>query len=121
MPHIILHTNRAREKPEEIKQFFRELHLLLHHTAGIKLEHCKSRLLPVTGHLIGDGQTDQNFAHLEIRLLEGRPAEIKQKLGEQVLALLKKYFSSEENRHIQLSVELIDMQKSNYHKFPPLA
>ncbi len=121
MPHIILQTNRAREKPEETERFFRELHVLLHHTAGIKPEHCKSRMLPIAGHLIGDGQADQDFAHLEIRLLEGRTDEIKQKIGEQVLELLKKYFSGEENGHMQLSVEVIDMQRSNYHKFPPLS
>ena len=117
MPHITLQYKEKGEKVPELKSFFQDLHTLLHETAGIAYEHCKSRLIPVSNHLVGDGQGDQSFVHLEIRLIEGRPLEIKQKIGNQSVALLKQYFATTG----QISVELIEMQKSLYFKHPPLS
>ena len=120
MPHITLQHQDQNGRVYDFRRFFKQLHELLNRTAGIPLGHCKSRLLPIHDTLIGNGSEDQEFFHLEIRLLEGRSPDLKKRIGEGSLALLADMLGDDRSGRVQISVELIDMQKNQYFKFPPL-
>ena len=121
MPHISLQYHHLNDKTQDFRSFFHQLHSLLNQTAGVKTEDCKSRVIPVSDATVGTGPGDQDFVHLEIRLLEGRSAEVKQLIGDRVLELLKEKFGGAKNPSTQISVEIVDMARTGYFKFPPLS
>lgn len=121
MPHISLQYHDLNGKTYDFRHFFHQLHSLLKKVAGIKPEDCKSRVIPISEATVGTGPGDQDFVHLEIRLLEGRSPGTKRMIGEQVLDLLKTYFSRTGDPDTQISVEIVDMFRSGYFKHPPLS
>ena len=120
MPHITLQHHGLNGRGYDFRRFFKQLHDLLNRTAGIPHVHCKSRILPIQDAWIGDGNEDQEFIHLEIRLLEGRSPDLKKEIGDGALTLLTETLGDDRPGRVQISVELIDMQRNQYFKFPPL-
>jgi len=121
MPHISLQHHHLSGETYDFRRFFHQLHDLLNKAAGVKPEDCKSRVIPVNDVKVGTGPDDQDFIHLEIRLLEGRSPETKRMIGEKVLDLLMTYLGSTENPGTQMSVEIVDIARTGYFKFPPLS
>lgn len=119
MPQIILEysTNNAAEPDYAV--LFGEIHQLLHTVAGIRLENCKSRARLAEDFFIGDGNASNAFVHLQIRIIEGRSSEIKKAIGEKCLALLKRaYAKSVEALELQITVEVDDLIRDFYFKYP---
>lgn len=68
---------------------------------------------------IAKGDAENGFIHLELAFIEGRSEQIKTELGNQFLATLKNHFiTPDDNERIQISVEILDIKRSNYFKFP---
>ena len=82
MPHISLQYHDLNGKTYDFRHFFHQLHSLLKKVAGIKPEDCKSRVIPISEATVGTGPGDQDFVHLEIRLLEGRSPGTKRMIGD---------------------------------------
>ncbi|MFX1512941.1 MAG: hypothetical protein ACFFCQ_10170, partial [Promethearchaeota archaeon] len=70
-------------------------------------------------YLIGRGDSNNAFIHLEIKLLEGRSIDRKSQLGKELLELLKRKFpSSMKDLNLQITVQIIDISRSSYFKYP---
>jgi 5-carboxymethyl-2-hydroxymuconate isomerase len=66
---------------------------------------------------VGDGSEDNCFAHLTIRVKEGRPPEMLQRMGEAALELLKEHYAlSLERQRCDLTVEIHPMRRDSYFK-----
>jgi len=117
MPHITLEYTDNIDQPIEFRDLFAELHQVLASIAGISIANCKSRARCLDTYHIGEGKAGNAFVHLEVRLLEGRSAELKREIGERGLEVLKKHFArSLSDRDLQITLGVRDMQRQAYFK-----
>lgn len=95
------------------------IHMKIHSICNIPLKNCKSGISIIPNFYIGDGNRDSCFVHAEIRFLEGRKERLKQKLGEEILEILKKSFEkSLEELDLQITVLIEDLPRNYYFKHP---
>ena len=119
MPHLTLEYSPNVGVDADLAGLFRRLHEVLVETGGIRLENCKSRAYVARDFLVGAGGGASGFVHLDVRFLEGRPPELRQSLGREMLDILMERFrSSVEALDLQVTVEVRDMQRSFYFKHP---
>ena len=114
MPHIKLeHTENI--ELSRIKPIFNQLRIILMENAGVKEENCKCKSIYIPVYSVGNNSALRHFYHLEISLLKGRSEEIKQKIGQQSLEFLKKYFTDKNGEDIkQFSLEIREMNPEDY-------
>ena len=118
MPQITLQHSDELAINMNYEEFFSTIHNLLSDTADIDISNCKSRVIKVDNIYIGDGDPDQRFVHLEVKLLEGRSKQLKDRIGKKLLNELKQVFVDSGDRgSVQITVEIIDINRDNYFKF----
>lgn len=119
MPHLTLEYSSNVIVESDFAGLFGELHDLLADTGGINIGNCKSRAYIARDFFIGSGDEKSGFIHLEIRFLEGRPSEIKQMIGNKARdILIERFRSSVAKLDIQITVEVSDIERSFYFKYP---
>lgn len=119
MPQIKLEYTDNVKLENKIGKVFSEIHLVLNQTTGVKIDNCKSRAVCLSDYYIGNGEINQAFVHLEVRILEGRTPELKKETGRILLEILNNSFSFHENPDgLQITIEIIDMNKDMYFKSP---
>ena len=114
MPHITLeHTENI--ELNLVRDFFKQLRIILMDIADIKEENCKCRAILIPVYEVGKGDDLQNFYHLEISILKGRSQKTRQKIGQESLQILKEYFMGKDGKNLkQFSVEIREMDHSDY-------
>ncbi len=118
MPHVTLEYSANLPELASYTPLFSEIHTALHEIAGINLGNCKSRARKAEPFHIADGNAAHAFIHLNIEFVEGRSAQVKQALGSECLALLKRHYQARLNDQLQITVNIIDIKLDNYFKFP---
>ena len=119
MPQITLQfTDNIKSLPK-FNELFSEVHMAINAIAGIKIENCKSKAIQIERYYIGVGTNNKGFIHLEVKILEGRTAEIKSEMGKSLLQILKhKFKESISSLDLQITIEIIDILKNCYYKYP---
>ena len=119
MPQITLQfTDNIKSLPK-FNELFSEVHAAINAIAGIKIENCKSKAIQIERYYIGVGTNNKGFIHLEVKILEGRTAEIKSEMGKSLLQILKnKFKESISSMDLQITIEIIDILKNCYYKYP---
>jgi 5-carboxymethyl-2-hydroxymuconate isomerase len=117
MPHTILeYSDNILDSPD-LQPLWAKLHPALVATAHCRLQDIKSRAYRCEAFRMGDGDPGNAFAHLTIRLLEGRDPEALARIGTAALDLLKAHFGRTlAGRQCDLTVELVGMAKAGYFK-----
>jgi len=119
MPHLTLEYSANVTVESDLASLFHRLHEALVQTGGIRLENCKSRAYPARDFLVGSGSEGSAFVHLDIRFLEGRPAEVRQSIGQEARDILVEWFQfSVDTLDLQVTVEVRDIERALYFKFP---
>jgi 5-carboxymethyl-2-hydroxymuconate isomerase len=119
MPHLTLEYTAGLRPDIEFEGLFARMHDVLSDVAGIKKGNCKSRAIKLDRYLVGDGTSGEGFVHLDVRFLEGRPLELKEEVGLQLLAVLKQgYGSRAQQEDLQITVEIRDIERGAYFKVP---
>lgn len=114
MPHIRLeYTNNLGNI--DFQKIFSEIHSILATITDV--ETCKSRAIPLTNYYIGKDNNNHAFIHVELKLLAGRSLAIKQQIGEQIMAVLKKNLKIPSNLNLQVTLEICDIDNLTYLKF----
>lgn len=114
MPQITLEHSNHFDAAD-----FRALALEIHHLCvehvGATLASCKTRIVRADNLVIEDGSPEHAMVHCDLRILSGRSPEQKLALGKAVqdamVAALTQYDGPR-----QISVEVTDLDKPNYHK-----
>ena len=75
----------------------------------------KTRIAKLSDYRIGLDSTGRAFAHVELRLMAGRTAEVKKELSDRIAAVLKAHIPAQA-LDVQLSVDIVDMDKPSYFK-----
>lgn len=119
MPHLTLEYSANVVVDSDFTDLFRRLHAVLAQTGGIRLENCKSRAYVAREFFIGSGAQGSGFVHLDIRFLEGRSDEIRRAIGQETIDALRAWFrTSAEKLDLQITVEVRDIERSFYFKYP---
>ena len=119
MPIITLEYTSNLPDRVDFTDLFSRIHRVLHETGGIRLDNCKSRARQVDEYYIGDGHPLNAFAQLTVRFVEGRSDEVKARIGERCLEILKQaYPVSVARLDVQITVEVGDIRLAGYFKYP---
>jgi len=119
MPQLTLEYTANVDQEIVVDDLFARLHQVLVDVGGLPIGNCKSRAVRLEDYYIAGGGPRNAFAHLTIRLLEGRSIELKQEIGRASLRVLGQYFApSSANLDLQLTVELHDIERATYFKIP---
>ncbi len=119
MPQLTLEhsANLELQRCVALDQLLGRLHRVLHDVGGIDLAKCKSRAVSREDFVVGDGNPSHAFVHLEARLLDGRPPELRQRIGEALVALLTDALTPFAGGFaLQVTVELVEMPQADYFK-----
>ncbi len=116
MPQIVVDFSANLAGAFDARGFALKLHDALVEIAGAHVESCKSRLVRRDDMVIGGGEFERGMIHADIRILPGRSAEQKSRLGEAALELLAGSLSKPQGFHVQLSVEIGELDGDDYHK-----
>lgn len=115
MPHCVLEYSANIKDSIDYPQFSKRLHALLSSTGHIDPARLKSRRVIHSDFYIGDGAVENAFVYLQVSLLSGRPAEVRQALGKQALDLLLEFFpQSQRDLNCSVTVEMREMDSSTH-------
>lgn len=117
MPHLRL--EHSSDLPAEVasEALLLELHGILAREGEIPIANCKSRAFECRRFAVGDGSGEESFVHLDVSFLEGRPDEVRRRVGEALLDRLVSAYRAEE-RALQVTVEVRDIERRGYFKYP---
>lgn len=76
----------------------------------------KSRFVLVDSFAIGTAPAQRAFVHAQLRMLSGRSPEAKKDLTERIAVVLRRLTPKPAGVMVQLSVELVDMDRPSYVK-----
>jgi 5-carboxymethyl-2-hydroxymuconate isomerase len=75
----------------------------------------KTRIAKLSDYRIGLNSAGRAFAHVQLRLMAGRTPEVKKELSDRIAAVLKAQIPAQTS-DVQLSVDIVDMDKPSYFK-----
>lgn len=117
MPHIILEFSDNILDDADLIHLFEELHELLVDTHGCEMRELKSRAYLLDHYRVGDGSDCNAFAHLTIRVREGRPAGLLEAMGAAALEILKAHYGRAlSEQQCDLTVEICQVPTGCYFK-----
>ncbi len=116
MPHLIVEYSRnLADFPEA--QALTELNQAVASSPEILDEaDLKSRFVLADSFEIGTAPANRAFVHAQLRLLSGRSPEAKRDLSERVAGVLRRLSPRPDGVLVQLSVEIVDMDRASYTK-----
>ncbi|SFD46768.1 5-carboxymethyl-2-hydroxymuconate Delta-isomerase [Paracidovorax konjaci] len=116
MPHLVIeYTDNLRPFPEA--RILEAVNASLTASPEILAESdLKSRYITTDRFAIGTQPEGRAFVHAQLRLLSGRSPEAKQDLAGRVGAVLRAHTPRPEGLAVQLSVEIVDMDRGSYVK-----
>jgi 5-carboxymethyl-2-hydroxymuconate isomerase len=92
------------------------IHEIVAETIDTELLSCKTRIVEHGEAVIGDGAASHAMLHLDIRILSGRGAEEKRRLGEQAHAAANEAVAKPDGLLLQVTAEVRDLDRDHYHK-----
>ncbi len=110
MAHLTIQYSIELEKEYNIETF----------TEGLRATMCKTKIFPVGGirvrawstnkNAIADGNKNNKYVDLILRMGKGRTLDEKKKVGEKIIEFSKIFFSKEiENNYFALALEIIEI------------
>lgn len=116
MPHLIVDYS-SNLTPFPTAQALRELSQAITSSPEVLDEaDLKTRIVAVDDFEIGTAPADRAFVHAQLRLLSGRTPEAKKDLAERTAAVLRRLTPRPAGVLVQLSVEIVDMDRPSYVK-----
>ncbi|NMM76933.1 5-carboxymethyl-2-hydroxymuconate Delta-isomerase [Acidovorax sp. SRB_24] len=116
MPHLIVeYSQNLAPFPEA--EALSELNAAV--TASLEIADeadLKSRFVLADSFEVGTAPAQRAFVHAQLRLLSGRSPEAKKDLSERVAGVLRRLAPKPAGVMVQLSVEVVDMDRGSYVK-----
>jgi 5-carboxymethyl-2-hydroxymuconate isomerase len=117
MPHLRLEYSDNLKEELDMQVLFASLHEILVKTAPAELKDCKSCAIKCKELLLGNGDPQNAFIHVDILLAEGRSLATRQTIGQQILKHLEEYFAfSLQTLCLQITVQVREFPKDLYFK-----
>ena len=116
MPHVFLEYTPNLTEFDVDKALLRINHALVASGQFGAEFDIKSRAMELGAFRVGTALGERGFVHVKLALLSGRSAQIKKQLSESLLAGLKDLGDWPEGIEVQLSVEVVDLDRESYAK-----
>jgi 5-carboxymethyl-2-hydroxymuconate isomerase len=116
MPHLYVeYSDNLADLPEQ--QMLTELvNSICGHPSIIDESDVKGRITKTQQYVIGNVAGARGFIHAELKLLSGRTPEAKKQLSDGIGEILRRLTPHPEGMLVQVSVEIVDMDRGSYHK-----
>lgn len=119
MPHLTLEYSSNVVIDADLVSLFADLHDILEQTGGVRRDNCKSRARMADDFLVGSGGRRDAFVHLDIRLLDGRSVDVRQRIARQARDVLTTRFAKSATAlDLQVTVEVREIDRRFYSKHP---
>ena len=76
----------------------------------------KSRAVRLDTHLVGTAADARAFVYVKLAILKGRSSQMKRELSENLLFALKQVYEWPDGVHVQLCVEIQEIERESYTK-----
>lgn len=123
MPHFILEYSSNLAGELDVPVLFRTLHKTAMDTGVFPLAGIRFRARRCDEYLIADGNPDNAFVHMELKLGHGRPTDVRRDVGEKLFAALCEFLDPVFHRRpLGISFEIgelppdLSYKKNNMHK-----
>lgn len=111
MPHLTLEFSANILEKNDMVGLLKQCHLLLARDLPTALPHCKSRAIENNLYCVGDGQPNNAFIHVSIKIMPGRSEETLKKAGDHLMEALKTHFAeSLKKLNLQITLEFSELQ-----------
>ena len=115
MPHLTLEYS-ANLDGFDAGATLRALNAALAASGHFNETDIKSRALRFDTFAVGTSPAPRAFVHAKLAVLSGRTTDVKRELSEQVLAELKRHVVAPPGTHLQLSAEILELERESYAK-----
>lgn len=112
MPHLILEcSDNIIEGNHQLLNILHDCQQILVENLPTSLESCKSRVVRHQDYLLGNGDGQNAFIHLEVKVLTGRSEELLKQLAEKLKAYILAHLSESQasDLKLKLSVEIVEL------------
>ena len=115
MPHLTLEYTDNLPKLN-VAQTLLELNHILMASGQFEEIDIKSRAILLDTFLVGTSPKNRAYAHVKLAMMSGRSSQIKRELSESILLVLKQIWKATPDLHIQLCIEVQDIDREVYTK-----
>ncbi len=115
MPHLTLEYS-ANLDPFDTESILLALNEALAASGQFDEVDIKSRCVRRDAFLVGTSHAPRAFVHATLAILSGRALDTRRALSEQVLAVLKAHFGAPSGTHLQLSAQVVEIERESYAK-----
>jgi len=104
MPHIVVEADHATADGLDAGKLLADLHNTLADQDTVRKAAIKTRLLIAEGSVVGEDERP-HFIAVVVKLLAGRPDELKGEMADALLSVVKGYVSAD----VSASVEVVEL------------
>lgn len=116
MPHIHLETTADLPENSAVPDILEALALAMVSQETVDPATVKAYHTLRSNWYVGEGHP-AGFAHVTLRILAGRPPELRRTMAEALFAVLKEQFAeSLAAQEVKVSIEVVDMGRDTYLK-----
>ncbi len=118
MPHLIYEYTDNLKAEGDIPGLLRKTNQVVLAQGGVfPTGGIRARAICLTDYCVADGSADDAFVHLTFKMGAGRTAEEKQKVGDELFAMLKDHFAGLfARRGLALSMEIVEFSEAGTWK-----
>ncbi len=118
MPHLIYEYTYNLKAEGDIPGLLRKTNQVVLDQGGVFPKGgIRSRAICLADYCVADGSADDAFVHLTFKMGAGRTAEEKQKVGDELFAMLKAHFADIfARRGLALSMEIVEFSEAGTWK-----
>lgn len=118
MPHLIYEYTDNLKAEGDIPGLLRKTNQVVLAQGGVfPTGGIRARAICLTDYCVADGAADDAFVHLTFKMGAGRTPEEKQKVGDELFAMLKDHFAELfARRGLALSMEIVEFSEAGTWK-----
>ena len=124
MPHFIVEYSANLDNEIRLQKLFGKLQDTALETGVFPLGGIRFRANRCEDYLIADGNADNAFVHMTLKLGHGREIDVRKDVGEKIFNTLKEHFENVfKKRPLAVSFELVELhaelnyKENNIHKY----
>ena len=115
MPQLILEFSSNIVEKINMTNLFQECHSILEKMLPTDIDSCKSRLTECHNYYIGNGEPNNAFVHISLKIMPGRSFDTLKNVGDNMMAVLKRYFANSLKKlKLQITLEIMELEKTYF-------
>lgn len=115
MPQLTLEFSKNIFEKNGMVSLLTQCHQFIAETLPTDIMGCKSRAIEHTCYCVGDGEANNAFVHVTLKVLPGRNSETLALLGNGIMEILADYFAESAKTHqLQITLEIDELPQTYF-------